>query len=88
MIEWPALKASSLRTRYSYCILCKQNFKIEHGGRDESKKHTQTVKHAKHSRAAYKMKNLIMFVADSKNSLAVMSAELKMVLFIWNIIVR
>ncbi len=80
--KWPVLKASSLLGKgYSYYALCKQDIKIEHGGRDDCSKHYQSLKHASRARAMSTSKS-ITFVTDKNVGSAVMFAELKMIYFL------
>ena len=43
-IEFPCLMKSTWE-HYAYCKYCKQDFSIQHGGRDDCRRHIKSKKH-------------------------------------------
>ena len=40
----------STREHYAYCKYCKQDFSIQHGGRDDCRRHIKSKKHVDYSK--------------------------------------
>lgn len=43
--EWPVLKASSTSISSAFCTLCRVDFSVAHGGRNDCQRHINTKKH-------------------------------------------
>jgi hypothetical protein len=48
-IEFSCLMKST-REHYDYCKYCKQDFSIQHGGRDDCRRHIKSKKHVDYSK--------------------------------------
>ena len=50
-VEWPIITRSKLDDFHAYCMLCKADFSVRHGGRHDVEKHTRTRKHQSYKAA-------------------------------------
>lgn len=44
--DFPHFTASKKSPNHAYCVLCKQDFSIRHGGRNDLQKHKKTLSHS------------------------------------------
>ena len=43
--DWPCIGRSRLGPNHAYCTLCRADFSIKHGGRNDCLRHTESAKH-------------------------------------------
>ncbi|XP_063765200.1 zinc finger BED domain-containing protein 5-like [Eleginops maclovinus] len=79
--EWPTITRSKLDDFHAYCMLCKTDFSVRHGGRHDVEKHIRTAKHTSYKAAVEATRPIAgFFTVDSDTS--VINAEVLAVDFL------
>ncbi|XP_063761556.1 uncharacterized protein LOC134879144 [Eleginops maclovinus] len=79
--EWPTITRSRLDDFHAYCMLCKTDFSVRHGGRHDVEKHIRTAKHTSYKAAVEATRPIAgFFTVDSDTS--VINAEVLAVDFL------
>ena len=47
--EWPCLVSSQLGLSHAFCGLCRSDFSVTHGGRDDCRRHVESAKHKQYA---------------------------------------
>lgn len=73
---WTSLKASSVSENHVFCELCKCDFSVQHGGRDDCRRHINSKKHSDNLQVKSASKTLTSFfkpeTADSTTNAEVL----------------
>ena len=73
--EFPVFTTSSKGDTFAFCTLCCVHLSVAHGGRDDLKKHTRSVKHLDLTRQQGKNLKLDTFFVSDKDGDSVIKAE-------------
>ena len=80
-VEWPIITRSKLDDFHAYCMLCKADFSVRHGGRHDVEKHTRTGKHQSYKAAMESTRPIAGFLTLDKDT-SVINAEVLAVDFL------
>lgn len=73
---WPCLIASQLSDYHVFCSVCRSDFSIAHGGRDDCRRHIESKKHETYAKSATGLKNLKDFFPKKTEGNEVTNAEM------------
>ena len=79
---WPAVKPSSRGDIFAYCTVCHIDFSVQHGGRDDIRKHCTTKKHGDSLNASKSSNKITKYAAQTSDELKVIRAETSFTSFI------
>nr|XP_042912499.1 zinc finger BED domain-containing protein 5-like [Parasteatoda tepidariorum] len=75
-VEWPVFSRSTKSMNHVYCNICKCDFSIAHGGRNDCLRHVEGSRHRANGAASSSSKSIRdMFSSSSKESQSVIKAE-------------
>ena len=58
---WPVLKLSKIRDNHAFCEVCKTDFSISHGGRDDCRRHVWTKKNVEIAKLKVENKHAVNY---------------------------
>ncbi len=75
--EFPELTKSKISDLYIYCMACRKDFTISHGGRDDCRRHVDSPTHKKNKELFNKTSSIAAFISSkaSQGDLSVIKAE-------------
>lgn len=79
--EWPVIVRSKLDVFHAYCVLCKCDFSVRHGGRNDVERHISTSKHLMYKSSVEQSKPITGFFTTDQDT-SVISAEVHFVDFL------
>ena len=60
---WPVLKPSNIGDNHAFCEVCKTDFSISHGGRDDCRRHVSIKKNVEIAKLKVENKNEVKLSA-------------------------
>lgn len=80
--EWPCIHKSTKSEHYVFCTVCACDFMIQHGGRDDCRRHIESKKHVDNGRLRHENKPISDFFPQNNDENAVMKAEMLFTSFV------